>query len=303
MLDLRRLRVLHAVSRHGSLTAAAAALGYSSSAVSQQISALERDIGMPLTERSGRRIALTPAADILVAHTDVLLGQLELAESDVASLRDSITGTVRIAAFPSAAANIVPTAWSTLTHTTPHLQLELHEMEPDESLPALLAANIDIAIAHEYDLVRRPLDSQYEQRELMTDPVLIAVASDGAFSSGQTLGLSSLSDQPFLAPHARTSCAEMTTRACADAGFVPRITARATDFNVLLNLVGAGLGVALVPALAAQRPPANVRLVSPAVPITRRIFTASRRGGDRKPAVRVALDALTQATNEAMLAV
>ena len=107
--------------------------------------------------------------------------------------------------------------------------------------------------------------------------------------------LSSLAGQPFLAPREATSCAEMIQRACARAGFVPRVVARATDFAVLLSLVAAGAGVTLVPALAARRLPPRVRLVPPAEPVTRRVFTVSRRGGDRKPAVRVVLDALTAA--------
>jgi DNA-binding transcriptional LysR family regulator len=101
--------------------------------------------------------------------------------------------------------------------------------------------------------------------------------------------------QPFLAPREGTSCAEMIQRACARAGFVPRVVARATDFAVLLSLVAADAGVTLVPGLAARRLPPGVRLVPPAEPVTRRVFTVSRRGGDRKPAVRVVLDALSAA--------
>jgi DNA-binding transcriptional LysR family regulator len=111
--------------------------------------------------------------------------------------------------------------------------------------------------------------------------------------------LASLAGLPFLAPRDTTSCAEMIQRACARAGFVPRVVARATDFDVLLSLVAAGAGVTLVPALAARRPPPQVRLLRPAEPVTRQIFTVSRRGGDRKPAVRVVLDALTAAAGPA----
>jgi DNA-binding transcriptional LysR family regulator len=111
--------------------------------------------------------------------------------------------------------------------------------------------------------------------------------------------LTSLAGLPFLAPRSGTSCAEMIQRACARAGFVPRIVARATDFQVLLSLVAAGAGVTLVPKLAARHLPPQVRLLTPAEPVTRQIFTVSRRGGDRKPAVRVVLDALVQAASDA----
>jgi DNA-binding transcriptional LysR family regulator len=297
MLDMKRLRVLHAVSNYGSVSAAAAALGYSSPAISQQLAALEREIGMPLTERAGRGIALTPAADILVSHTDVLLAQLDAAEADVSALGDRIAGGVAIGAFPSVAATLVSTAWASLAASAPGVQLELHEMEPEESLPAVLRGELDIAVAHEYDVLPRPLDAGFERRELLTDPVYVAVHVDSEAGASGTVDLRSLASQPFVAPRLGTSCAEMTQRACAQAAFVPRVVAQATDFQVLLSLVGNGAGVALIPELAAAHVPESVRLVTPAHPITRRLFTVSRRGGDRKPAVRVVLDALTDAAS------
>jgi DNA-binding transcriptional LysR family regulator len=294
MLDVRRLRVLHAVSAHGSVTAAAAALGYSAPAVSQQLAALEREIGMRLTERAGRGIELTPAAAILVGHTDALLARLDAAESDLAALRDQVSGRVALAAFPSAAAAIVAPAWAALARSAPQVQLELTEMEPEESLPALARGELDVAVAHEYDLLPRPLDPLFERRELLSDPVLLAVRDDTPLAAApdRPVPLGTLSGQPFLAPRDHTSCAEMIQRACARAGFVPRVVARATDFAVLLSLVAAGAGVTLVPELAARRLPPGVQLLPPAEPVTRQVFTVSRRGGDRKPAVRVVLDAL-----------
>jgi DNA-binding transcriptional LysR family regulator len=319
MLDVRRLRVLHTVSAYGSVTAAAAALGYSAPAVSQQLAALEREVGMRLTERAGRGLELTPAAMILVGHTDALLARLDAAESDLAALRDQVAGRVALAAFPSAAASFVSAAWAALAGSAPQVRLDLTEMEPEESLPAVLRGQTDVAVAHEYDLLPRPLDPLFERRELLSDPVLLAVPADHPLaaahpsaahpsaahpsaahpSASVPVPLASLAGLPFLAPRDTTSCAEMIQRACARAGFVPRVVARATDFDVLLSLVAAGAGVTLVPALAARRPPPQVRLLRPAEPVTRQIFTVSRRGGDRKPAVRVVLDALTAAAGPA----
>jgi len=168
-------------------------------------------------------------------------------------------------------------------------------MEPEESLPAVLRGETDVAIAHEYDLLPRPLDPLFERRELLADPVVLAVPASHPLAAESAIPLSDLAGQPFLAPREATSCAEMIQRACARAGFVPRVVARATDFQVLLSLVAAGAGVTLVPGLAARWLPPGVRLVPPAEPVTRRVFTVSRRGGDRKPAVRVVLDALTDA--------
>jgi len=361
MLDVRRLRVLHAVSAYGSVTAAAAALGYSAPAVSQQLGALEREVGMTLTERAGRGVSLTPAAQILVAHTDALLARLEAAEADLAALgysapavsqqlaalerevgmtlteragrgvsltpaalilvahtdallarldaaeadlaalRDQIAGRVALAAFPSAAASLVPAAWTALADSAPQVRLDLTEMEPEESLPAMLRGETDVAVAHEYDLLPRPLDPLFERRELLDDPVVLAVPADSALSLAglDPVPLAALAGQPFLAPRQATSCAEMIQRACARAGFVPRVVARASDFQVLLSLVAAGAGVTLVPGMASRWLPPGVRLVPPAEPVTRRVFTVSRRGGDRKPAVRVVLDALSTAAGPA----
>ena len=297
MLDVRRLKVLHAVSEYGSVTAAAAALGYSAPAVSQQLAALEREAGVALTERAGRGIGLTPAADILVAHASALLARLDAAEADIAALRDQVAGRVTLAAFPSAAAGLVPGAWRALRDTAPSVRLELEEMEPEESLPAVQRGDVDVAIVHEYDLLPRPLDPLFERRELLDDPVLVALPADGWPAGdgreGRTVDLAALAGRPFLAPRRNTGCAEMIHRACARAGFVPSVTARATDFYVLLSLVAAGAGVTLVPRLAARHLPPGVVLRKPAEPVTRKIFAVSRRGGDRMPAVRVVLDTLT----------
>jgi DNA-binding transcriptional LysR family regulator len=251
---------------------------------------------MRLTERAGRGLELTPAALILVGHTDALLARLDAAEADLAALRDQVAGRVAVAAFPSAAASFVPAAWAALAGSAPQVRLDLAEMEPEESLPAVLRGETDVAVAHEYDLLPRPLDPLFERRELLSDPVLVAVpeahplaASDGS------VPLTALAGLPFLAPRDTTSCAEMIQRACARAGFVPRVVARASDFAVLLSLVAAGAGVTLVPALAARSLPPGVKLLSPADPVTRQVFTVSRCAADRKPAVRVVLDALTAA--------
>jgi DNA-binding transcriptional LysR family regulator len=207
MLDIRRLRVLHAVSVHGSVTGAAVALGYSAPAVSQQLAALEREVGMRLTERAGRGIELTRAAAILVAHTDALLARLDAAEFDLAALRDQVAGRVALAAFPSAGATIVPVAWAALARSAPQVQLDLTEMEPDESLPALLRGETDVAVAHEYDLVPRPLDPLFERRELARDPVLLAIPASSPLAG--PVELNSLAGQPLLAPRGNTSYVEM----------------------------------------------------------------------------------------------
>jgi DNA-binding transcriptional LysR family regulator len=294
MLDLRRLRVLHAVAAHGSITAAAKALSFTPPAVSQQLGALERELGISLTQRSGRGIVLTPAADVLVGHTETLLAQLARAEADLAGFRGTITGRVSLAAFPSAAATIVPIAWADLAKTAPHVELDLVTLEPDDSLPLVLRDQLDVAVVHEYNNLPRPLDATFDSRPLLKDPVLIAVPRNHPAQDG--IPLNDLVRENFVAPDPTTSCAEMTRRACAEAGFTPRIVARSSDFQVLLNLVAASVGVALVPQLAATHLPSNVRLLRPRQNLTRSIYAISRRSGKRAPAVRLVLEALTAAS-------
>jgi len=196
---------------------------------------------------------------------------------------------------------ILPAHLKSLARVGSEVRLDLTEMEPEESLPAMLRNETDVAVAHEYDLLPRPLDPLFERRELLDDPVVLAIPADSTLSQAGLgpVPLATLAGQPFLAPRQGTSCAEMIQRACARAGFVPRVVARASDFQVLLSLVAAGAGVTLVPGLAARWLPPRVRLVPPADPVTRRVFTVSRRGGDRKPAVRVVLDALSAAAGPA----
>jgi DNA-binding transcriptional LysR family regulator len=203
---------------------------------------------------------------------------------------------VSLSTFASAARSIVPAAWAALAASAPQVRLDVTQMEPEEALPAVFRGEADVAVVHEYDLLPRPLDPLFERRELRLDPVVIAVpASHSLAAADGPVPLSDLSGLPFLAPRDTTSCAEMIQRACARAGFVPRIVARATDFGVLLSLVAAGAGVTLVPALATRGESGGARLLWPAEPVTRQIFAVSRRGGDRQPAVRVVLDALGDA--------
>ena len=178
----------------------------------------------------------------------------------------------------------------------PNLQeLVQRHIDPETKARTSHGENLFLPNGHTFP---RPghLDPLFERRQLARDPVLLAVPASSPLAGPVDLG--SLAGQPFLAPRGHTSCAEMIQRACARAGFVPRVVARASDFAVLLSLVAAGAGLTLVPELAARNLPTGVRLLPPAEPVTRQIFTVSRLGGDRKPVVRVVLDALTEAAQD-----
>ena len=194
--------------------------------------------------------------------------------------------------IPSAGAALVPAAWQALRAEAPQVRMKLVEMEAEESIPALHRRVVDIAVVHAYAIEPKPLDPAFATQPLLVDPVWVAVPADHPVAGADVVDLAAVRDAPFVSARTGTRCAEMTQRACALAGFVPDVVARATDFAVQLELVAAGVGIALVPELTIRRVPPGVRLVAPAEPITRSVQAVSRRGGDRHPAVRLVLDRL-----------
>ncbi len=176
------------------------------------------------------------------------------------------------------------------------VELRLLEMEPEHSIEALRRQRADIAVVHSYSLLPRDLPAGVEQHPLMTDPVLLALPGARDVEPGGPVRLADFAAERWLAPDRAVSCYEMTRRACGAAGFVPRVVAEATDFSVLVALVAAGAGVALVPRLAlpdrVSRRPAGISLHQLADPVTRHIFALTRAGTARLPAIRAVLDAL-----------
>jgi DNA-binding transcriptional LysR family regulator len=300
VLDVRRLRVLRQVALSGTIAEAARALHLTGPAVSQQLATLEREAGVRLVERDGRSIRLTEAARLLVAHTETVLAQLEAAAADLEAAEGRYGGQLRCAAFPSAAAALLAPACSALAAEYPMVRILAHELEPDESMAMLRAGDLDLAVAHEYDRVPRRIDRSLTTRTLLEEPMLLAVPADGPHGTeAQAIDLRSVAEERWIAPSDRLTCGQQTVRACADAGFVPEIACRAYSYDIVLSFVVAGLGVALVPAMAISIPPAGVRLLQVAAPpVRRRVFTAVRRGSAERPSVVRVLEALQRAADE-----
>src|SRR4051794_39358008 len=177
-LDTRRLLVLREVAAHGSVSGAAEALGYTPSAVSQQLGALERETGRTLVERQGRGIRLTDAARLLLPHAHDVLAALERADAALVRSAAELTGTVRLASFPTATRALLPAKLAALRERHAQLRVDLTELEPHESLPALALGRIDVAVAHEYDLVARDAARDLHRAELLREPVLLAERGD-----------------------------------------------------------------------------------------------------------------------------
>jgi molybdate transport repressor ModE-like protein len=272
MIDARRLRVLREVSEQGSLAAAADTLHLTPSAVSQQLAALEREVGQPVIERNGRGVRLTGAAEVLVAHADVVLAQLEAAAADVAAYSEGIVGTVRIAGFATALAELVAPAAAALRASHPRLVLTIAEQEAPDCFRALARGDADIALSMDAVLpAEHPLAGRAE------------------------IGLAELAADPFVGPPDGTSCHDVTVSGCAAAGFTPAFEHWSLDFYTTMALVAAGLGVALVPRLAQAAVPAGavVRPLRAPAP-ARHVFAATRAGAERRPAVAPVLEALAR---------
>jgi DNA-binding transcriptional LysR family regulator len=278
MLDVRRLRLLRELAHRGTIAAVADALAFTASAVSQQLSALEREAGVALLTRTGRTVALTPAGHLLVRHADAVLAVLERAEAELASARAGLTGPLRIGAFPSATQAFVPAALHALAEDHPGLESRVVELDPADVADALRAGELDVALVHDYDFVPFPAEPGIETRPLCTEPMYLA-----AIESMPDAGLADYREAAWIVATTGTRCHTMTVRACQAAGFTPLIRHQIDDFATVLAFVAAGHGVALVPELGVVGAPAKVVLTK--VSICRRTRVAFRAGAGGHPAV------------------
>ena len=298
LLDVRRLRLLRDFALLGTVAATAQAQHLTGPAVSQQLAALEKEAGVTLLRKHGRTLQLTTAGRLMVEHAEVILGGLAAAEADLRILRAGGRGLVRIAAFPSAARVLLPPLWQRLAaDPEQRLDLRITEAEPERAVDALRRRETDIALVHAYSLLPRDLPAGCEQHRLLGDPVLFAIAPELAaqhgLAEGEPVELGDFATCDWLLPGQETSCHELTQRACGAAGFVPSAVALASDFAVLVALVAAAAGVALVPRMAlppgAER---QVRLYPLRQPIARTVSAVTATGDARAAHLRRVLDQL-----------
>jgi molybdate transport repressor ModE-like protein len=256
MLDVRRLRVLREVAQQGSFSAAADALSYTQSAVSQQIAALERETGATLLERRVGGVRLTDAGRALVSRADVILAQLADAERELAAIAGLRGGRVRLASFPSAGATLVTEAVSRFQRHHPEVELTLAEGEPHTTVPALMRGDFDLAVVFDYEHRRAAsiLGEGLDCIHLLDDPVRVVLPAEHPLARRNRKGvrLEDLADEAWVSGCQGGVCHAMMVDWCADAGFEPNIAFESDDHNVLIGLVAAGVGVSLLPQLALQ---------------------------------------------------
>ncbi len=286
--------MLAELDRLGTIAAVADELRLTAPGISMQLGALERELDIPLTERRGRRLALTPAGRMLAAHGRDLIERLAAAEGEVDAFRRGTAGTYRIAAFPSAARTLLADVWRTLRSDAPGMELRISTPEPEDALAALTSGTTDLAVIHSYSNVPRTLPPGVEPTTLAHEPVWVAMREDDP-TLRDVVDLVTLQDHEWVAPAREYTCFEMTERACGLAGFQPRIVAESVDFTVLLELVAAGAGVALVPDLTVAAVPAGVRLVPSASGLTRSIHAVRRTSMLEDPGLDRITDSLAAA--------
>ncbi len=272
MIDVRKLRMLAAFQRLGTIAAVADELHLSAPGVSMQLAALERELGLQLTQRQGRRVVLTAAGDVLAAHGHDIVDRISLAELELDALRAGTVGHYTVTAFPSAARTfIADTCRRIIGDDGSALELRVTTSEPEAALDALSCGAADLAVIHSYSNVPRDIPRGLETRTIGTEPVWLATRNPEPSTS-----LEDYADHAWIAATDDVTCFDMVERACGLAGFRPRIVAESLDFSVQLELVAAGVGVALVPDLTVETLPKGVELLGLATPIERSIFLTVR---------------------------
>jgi molybdate transport repressor ModE-like protein len=294
MLDVRRMKVLREVAAHGSFSAAAAALSFTQSAVSQQIAALERETGAKLVERNGRGIRVTEAGRALIAHTDAILARLADAEEELAAIAGLRGGRLRLASFPSAGATLVPHAVAAFRKRYPEVELTLAEAEPDESIPRLKAGDFDLALAYEYRSVPEEPDPTLERVHLLDDRMHAALPKGHRLARRARLRMEDLSGESWIGGCGTGACGQFLVEACRAGGFEPDVAFESDDYPTMQGLVAAGVGVTLLPDLvlaAGVHPKIEIHPLGRNAPL-RTIWAVVPAEGYRSPATEAMLEIL-----------
>ncbi|MFF4168477.1 LysR family transcriptional regulator [Streptomyces sp. NPDC001744] len=297
MIEARHLRVLRAVAATGSFSAAARELGCTQPAVSQQMKALEASAGTPLLVRTGREMRLTQAGEVLVRHASGILAGLTAAEEEVAAIAGLRAGRVRLVSFPSGSSTLVPTALAALRAAHPGTRVSLVEAEPPRSIEMLREGDCDIALAFRYGAGRAEWDDLVV-RPLLADRLVGLVPEGHRLAGTGPVGIAELADESWIAGCPR--CRRQLVDVCEEAGFTPRIDFATDDYPAVVGLVGAGLGVAVLPELAIESVrPKGARTVTVEPAVEREIVALTLPDLAQVPAVAATLDELARAAARA----
>lgn len=299
MLDVNRLRMLVELSRRGTLSAVADALSYSKATVSQQLSALEREVGAPLLRRVGRGVQFTPQGNVLAAEAIGILDQLEHAQVAVAESLTEVTGTVRIAVFQTAAHALLPPALLALQAQHPALRVDVTESDPESSLVGVASRDFDLMLAEQYPGHTRPINADLDRVVLTHDAIALARRSVGAEAHSSpadvAAALWATREEPWVLEPRGTASRAWAEQLCRTAGFEPDVHFEVADLTTHIRLIRAGLAVGLLPELvwAGDAPTVDL-LPLPGAP-RREIFSSARRVSAAAPSIRAVRRALADA--------
>lgn len=303
MLNVNRLRVLREVAHRGSFSAAAEALSYTQSAVSQQIAALESEAGMTLLERRPRGVGLTAAGQMLIGHAEGVLAGLDAAEAALQAVAGLRGGRLRMASFPTAGATLMPLAIATFRERHPGVELTLAEGEPEQIAPRLRTGELDVALLFEFDESEPEGPGESRERssggltrvELLQDPLCLAMPREHPLAGRRRLRLEDLREEAWVQTSRESPCARYVVRRCHAAGFEPNVSFESDDYQTVQGLVAAGVGVALIPelALSVVREEIVIGALSPHPP-KRRVIAATAAGARLIPAAPAMLAVLKE---------
>lgn len=293
MFDLARLRLLRELAHRGTMTAVGAAFGMTSSAVSQQFAALEREARVTLLERVGRRVRLTAEGARLVAHAEAILQAVEAAELDLKVAGETPRGVLEVACFPTFAKSRLLPAVIRSRKRFPELQVIIHELESVDAIEAVRDGRCHLAVSFAYNLVPRPDIAGLVSHPLMDEPVLLALPKAWR-RAREPIALKHLAAEDWIAGSRQSDDRQLAERACAAAGFAPRVTHTIDDYDLVLRMVAAGLGVGFVPelALSLSKPKDVVVRTASGAPLSRRIHAVTRSTLADSPMVRALLSEL-----------
>src|SRR4051795_3201633 len=297
MLDVKRMRILKEVADRGSFSAAAEALSYTQSAVSQQIAALEREAGAQLVTRGSRGIRLTEAGEALVRHADAILTRLADAEAELAAIAGLRGGRLRLAASPTVGATLMPLAIARFRKRHPDIELTVRQLEPEDSLPLLKSGELDIALTIEPTTLQDA--DGLNSTHLLDDPMFAALPLDHPLANKARVRLKDLRGESWIGTTAACSCGALVRTHCIRMGFEPQITFESDDYLAIQGLVAAGVGVAMIPTLALTtvRDDIVIRDLGSEAPV-RQIAAATLPGAQRSPAARAMLDVLLEVATQ-----
>lgn len=295
MVETSRLRFLQAVHRCGAVGAAARQLGYTPSAVSQQIAALEREAGLPLLERVGRGVRPTAAGSLLTEHAAIIGRHVAEAELALADLRAGRTGRLAVRYFATAGLALLPPALAALRQEHPGVQVDLKLAEPHDSLPEVMRGHADVAIVVRHGPADPPPGVRLAH--LLDDPYRLVLPRGHRLQRKRVIDLAELAEEPWVGNEWPAGpCVRIVLDACAAAGFTPGFVVESEDYANAQGFVAAGLGVSLIPRLGLTTPHPGVVIRRVARPEPVRVIQAAiRDSAAANPAVRCLLDTLRTA--------